>query len=243
VHDLKNPLICEVVVNRELHGSTSERSCRHIEIAIPDTITYEPGDHVGVYANNDPALVLALAAYARAPLPTPPPLPQKPESTHRPAPSSLALFAYRRLGVEADLDRLIALAPAAATGAGSAKKGYSMGPVTLRQALLELVDITTPPRKSLLHALVQYARSEKDAAVLKALSGSSDQPSQEPQLQYAQWVKEDRRFALPLPSVKRPLSCVITGGCDVLTGSPSPLIYSSERLAKSWRRCRRWRCL
>jgi NADPH-ferrihemoprotein reductase len=176
VHDLKNPLICEVVVNRELHGSTSERSCRHIEIAIPDTITYEPGDHVGVYANNDPALVLALAA---------------------------------RLGVEADLDRLIALAPAAATGAGSAKKGYSMGPVTLRQALLELVDITTPPRKSLLHALVQYARSEKDAAVLKALSGSSDQPSQEPQLQYAQWVKEDRRtigeVLEALPSVEVPV--------------------------------------
>jgi sulfite reductase alpha subunit-like flavoprotein len=64
VHDAKNPLVCEVVVNRELHGSTSERSCRHIEIAVPDNITYEPGDHVGVYANNDPDLVLALAKCA-----------------------------------------------------------------------------------------------------------------------------------------------------------------------------------
>jgi sulfite reductase alpha subunit-like flavoprotein len=64
VHDAKNPLVCQVVVNRELHGSTSERSCRHIEIAVPDNITYEPGDHVGVYANNDPDLVLALAKCA-----------------------------------------------------------------------------------------------------------------------------------------------------------------------------------
>lgn len=173
VHDAKNPLVCEVVVNRELHGSTSERSCRHIEIAVPDNITYEPGDHVGVYANNDPDLVLALA---------------------------------KRLGAEADLDRLIALAPAAA----SSKAKYTMGPVTLRQALLELVDITTPPRKSLLHALVQYAGSEADGAALKALAAGTDQPAHEPRdLHYAQWIKEDRRtigeVLEALPSVAVPV--------------------------------------
>ena len=71
-----------------------------------------------------------------------------------------------------------------------------MGPVTLRQALLELVDITTPPRKSLLHALVQYAGSEADGAALKALAAGTDQPAHEPRdLHYAQWIKEDRRFA------------------------------------------------
>jgi NADPH-ferrihemoprotein reductase len=174
VHDLKNPLVCEVVVNRELHGSTSDRSCRHIEVAVPDkVISYEPGDHVGVYANNDPELVLALA---------------------------------KRLGVAGDLDRLIALRPAAA-GAGK-KGGYTMGPVPLRQALLELVDLTTPPRKSILHALVQYARAEEEANVLKTLAGE-DQPSLEPHLQYSKWIKEDRRtigeVLEALPSVEVPV--------------------------------------
>jgi len=177
-HDIKNPLICEVVVNRELHGPTSDRSCRHIEIAVPENITYEPGDHVGVFPNNDPDLVLALA---------------------------------RRLGVEESLDKLIALSPTSLTrslSSSAAKVKYALGPVTLRQALSELVDISSPPRKSLLHALVQYARSEQDISALKALAGE-DQPSLDPSLQYAKWIKEDRRtigeVLDALPSVEVPV--------------------------------------
>ncbi len=45
-----------VLVNRELQSS-GERSTRHIEIAIPDGSAYRVGDHLGVVAENPPALV------------------------------------------------------------------------------------------------------------------------------------------------------------------------------------------
>lgn len=57
VIDVKNPLWCEVVVNRELHGEKSDRSCRHLEVLLPDTLKYETGDHIGVFAPNGEHLV------------------------------------------------------------------------------------------------------------------------------------------------------------------------------------------
>jgi NADPH-ferrihemoprotein reductase len=62
VYDTKNPLLAKIVVNRELHGATSDRSCRHIEIDIGDSINYEAGDHVGIFPVNDLTLVHKLAA-------------------------------------------------------------------------------------------------------------------------------------------------------------------------------------
>lgn len=46
-----------VVENRELQGEGSERSTRHIEITLPEGVTYREGDHLGVIPENDPALV------------------------------------------------------------------------------------------------------------------------------------------------------------------------------------------
>ncbi|KAL6040645.1 NADPH--cytochrome P450 reductase, partial [Balamuthia mandrillaris] len=62
-YDLKNPYIAEVVVNRELHKPSSDRSCRHIEFHVGEatSLKYEPGDHLGVYAHNSAAMVEALA--------------------------------------------------------------------------------------------------------------------------------------------------------------------------------------
>eukprot|EP01137_Pigoraptor_chileana_P000700 Opistho-2@37287 len=58
--DAKNPFLAKVAVNRELHKS-GNRSCRHIELDITGSgISYQAGDHVAVYAENDPALVDAL---------------------------------------------------------------------------------------------------------------------------------------------------------------------------------------
>lgn len=65
---------------------------------------------------------------------------------------------------------------------------------------MELVDITSPPRKSLLHALVQYAKSEEESNALKALSGE-DKPDAEPHLQYSKWIKEDRRLVIAHPAI------------------------------------------
>ena len=54
-----------VTVNRELHTkdgpSPSDRSARHIELKLPEGVTYRAGDHLGVIAHNSEALVKRVA--------------------------------------------------------------------------------------------------------------------------------------------------------------------------------------
>eukprot|EP01120_Amphizonella_sp_Union-15-10_P006299 TRINITY_DN1999_c0_g1_i1.p1 TRINITY_DN1999_c0_g1~~TRINITY_DN1999_c0_g1_i1.p1 ORF type:complete len:662 (+),score=128.62 TRINITY_DN1999_c0_g1_i1:124-2109(+) len=57
----------KVLVNKELHSPTSTRSCRHLEIEI-GKLTYEPGDHVGIFPENNETLVHKLAARLNADL-------------------------------------------------------------------------------------------------------------------------------------------------------------------------------
>lgn len=61
--DAKSPFLAKVLVNRELHRDTSDRSCRHMEFDISgSSISYQVGDHLGVYPENDPEVVARLAA-------------------------------------------------------------------------------------------------------------------------------------------------------------------------------------
>ena len=51
----------KLLVNSELQGGGSDRSTRHIEVALSAGVTYRPGDHLSIAPRNDPALVDAVA--------------------------------------------------------------------------------------------------------------------------------------------------------------------------------------
>lgn len=53
-----NPFAAEVLENINLNGRGSEKETRHLELSLEGSgITYEPGDSLGIYPNNDPELV------------------------------------------------------------------------------------------------------------------------------------------------------------------------------------------
>jgi NADPH-ferrihemoprotein reductase len=58
VPDVHYPCLARVAAVRELHSVRSERSCVHVEIDIAGTpLSYEAGDHVGVFCENAPGVV------------------------------------------------------------------------------------------------------------------------------------------------------------------------------------------
>ncbi|MEF2965905.1 assimilatory sulfite reductase (NADPH) flavoprotein subunit [Paenibacillus sp. M1] len=59
----KNPFRAEVLENINLNGRGSERETRHLEISLAGSnLTYEPGDSLGIFPENHPALVDELIA-------------------------------------------------------------------------------------------------------------------------------------------------------------------------------------
>ena len=53
-----NPFKAEVLENINLNGRGSNKETRHIEISLEGSgLTYEPGDSLGIYPENDPELV------------------------------------------------------------------------------------------------------------------------------------------------------------------------------------------
>ncbi|MUG65821.1 cytochrome P450 [Paenibacillus campinasensis] len=49
--------VAQVLENRELHDAGSPRSTRHLEIKLPEGMTYKEGDHLGILPQNPPELV------------------------------------------------------------------------------------------------------------------------------------------------------------------------------------------
>ncbi|XP_011170563.2 NADPH--cytochrome P450 reductase-like [Solenopsis invicta] len=57
-YDAANPFLAPMIMNRQLHGPASNRSCMHIEFNIDGSkMHYETGDHLAVYPVNNPELV------------------------------------------------------------------------------------------------------------------------------------------------------------------------------------------
>ena len=60
-YDRKHPFAAPVLENLLLSGRGSNKEVRHIELSLEGSgLQYQPGDAVGVYAQNDPALVAQL---------------------------------------------------------------------------------------------------------------------------------------------------------------------------------------
>ncbi|WP_436376989.1 assimilatory sulfite reductase (NADPH) flavoprotein subunit [Cytobacillus sp. BC1816] len=63
VYSRSNPFRAEVLENLNLNGRGSNKETRHLEISLEGSgLTYQPGDSLGVYPENDPELVDLLLA-------------------------------------------------------------------------------------------------------------------------------------------------------------------------------------
>ncbi|XJZ27552.1 assimilatory sulfite reductase (NADPH) flavoprotein subunit [Bacillota bacterium Lsc_1132] len=61
VYSRSNPFKAEVLENLNLNGRGSNKETRHIELSLEGSgLTYEPGDALGIYPENDPELVEGL---------------------------------------------------------------------------------------------------------------------------------------------------------------------------------------
>ena len=61
LYSKQQPFAAELSVNQKITGRSSTKDVRHIEISLADSgLTYQPGDALGVYFNNDPAVVTAI---------------------------------------------------------------------------------------------------------------------------------------------------------------------------------------
>jgi sulfite reductase (NADPH) flavoprotein alpha-component len=65
----RNPVLAKVVENRNLNLGGSDKETRHLALSIENLpVPYEPGDSIGIWPENDPALVEAIARAAGASL-------------------------------------------------------------------------------------------------------------------------------------------------------------------------------
>ncbi len=58
IYSRKNPFKAEILENLNLNGRGSNKETHHLEISLEDSnLTYEPGDALGIFPENDPILV------------------------------------------------------------------------------------------------------------------------------------------------------------------------------------------
>jgi NADPH-ferrihemoprotein reductase len=107
--------------------------------------------------------------------------------------------------LNADLDGVVALVPINQKGDDTTES--VLGPCTVRQALTDSIDITTPPRKAVLRALADYATDVKDKQRLLLLASEAGAE------EYNKFIKGDQRTISEVlqafPSVNPPLGHVL----------------------------------
>jgi len=57
LYSREKPFAAEVLVNQRITARESEQDVRHLEIALHESLSYEPGDALGVWPTNHPAIV------------------------------------------------------------------------------------------------------------------------------------------------------------------------------------------
>lgn len=130
----------EVLRNDELQASGSGRSTRHIELALPDAIAYSAGDHLGVFPENPPEVVLAVATRCRVELT------QSVVVQPRSAAAAEGIPTGVPIGVEELLSRHVDLT----------------GPLTRRELRMLAERCACPPDVKLMETLLQEDRFKPD---------------------------------------------------------------------------------
>jgi len=179
-YDAAHPFKATLAQRRELQSAGSDRSTLHVEVDIAGSgMTYQTGDHLGVYAENAEQVVTSLAWRLQVNLDDVITVEEDPVSG-----------AGRGRSID-----------------GSAKLSLNplghLGPMTVRMALARYCDVLTPPKKSALAAMAAYASSLKDAKRLQHLA------SKEGKDEYNSWILGDYRSVLEVleafPSCAPPL--------------------------------------
>ncbi|XP_065334274.1 nitric oxide synthase-like protein isoform X2 [Cloeon dipterum] len=137
---------CKVLAKTNLHGEHSPRATMLLELACPINISYQPGDHVGVFPCNRPDLVNGLLERLRPPN-------AKPDWSEKPV-------QLQTLSEKATPNGLL--------------KSWDPHPklpaTSLRELFSRYLDITTPPGPSVLRLLAGAARDPDEKQQLDKLA-------------------------------------------------------------------------